>query len=137
MIIGLTVAACLPAHAIVLRYKPEVGVTTKCKASMSGRLHTVMESMGQTMQMEMTMTMQYSEKALATTEKGTKVETKLLSGEGTMSFDGQSQAIPVPTGRMVSVLDERGRVVELVEADFGDATMQQLMGSLVSVRGLP
>ncbi len=127
--LGFTVAACLPVHAIVLRYEPKVGTVTKYKASMAGRMHTSMAGMDEPMQMEMTTSMEYTEKVLAKTEKGTKVETKLVSGEGQVNFDGQSQTIPIPTGRMVAELDARGRLIELIETDLGDdAAMQQVMG---------
>ena len=124
---GLLAAACLPAHAIVLRYAPKVGEVTKHRASMAGRMETEMAGMGPAMRVEMTMSMEYSEKAVSATEETTRVETRLLGGNATMKMNGESHTEGLPSGRMVADMDRRGRVVRVVEADFGGEEMAQAM----------
>jgi len=83
--------------------------------------------MGQTMRGEITVDMDYSEKALSQDEKTTRVETELLGGKSEVSFAGQQQTTDMPTGRMVADLDARGRIVKLIESDLPGADQQQLM----------
>jgi hypothetical protein len=120
-------AGSLPAQAIVLRYQPKVGEVTKHKASMAGRMETEMPGMDQTMHIEMTMSMDYSEKALSATDETTRLETRLLGGSATMKMNGESHTEDMPTGRMVADMDRRGRVARLVEADFGAPEFGEMM----------
>lgn len=128
MVAALLFAACLPAQAIVLRYQPKVGVVYKHKATMAGRMESSAEGMGQSMRVEMTVSVDYSEKALSKTEEATRLETRLLGGTATVRMGEDSQTTDVPTGRMVADVDRRGRLVNLVEAEFGEDLTQELMG---------
>ncbi len=125
----LALALCVPAHAIVLRYRPEVGSVQRHKASMAGRMESSMEGMGQTMRAEMTVELEYSEKALSQTGETTQMETELLGGKAEVKFNQQTQTVDMPTGKMVADLDSRGRVVKLVEADLpGEGSSDPFMG---------
>lgn len=129
LVAGLLLVACLPAHAIVLRYRPEVDQVTKHKMTMAGRMEMSVEGMGQLMQMEITGTLNYAEKALSATAEATQVETRLTGGTMTAKGGGQSQTQDMPTGRMVADIDPRGRVLKMVSAEFeGEDAMAQGMG---------
>ncbi len=126
---GLLLAACLPAHAIVLRYRPKVDEAVKHKMTMAGRMQMSMEGMGQLMQVEMTGTLEYAEKALSAAEETTRVETRLTGGTMTAKVGDQAETQNMPTGRMVADLDQRGRLVKMVSAEFeGEDAMAQGMG---------
>jgi len=126
---GLLLVMCLPAHAIVLRYRPKVDEVVEHRMTMAGRMQMSVEGMGQLMQMEMTGSLEYAEKALSATEETTRVETRLTGGTMTAKGGGQSQTQDMPTGRMVADLDRRGRVVKMVSAEFeGEDAMAQGMG---------
>ncbi len=125
----LVLAVCVPADAVVLRFRPKVGSVQRHKASMAGRMETTMEGIGQTMRAEMTIDMEYSEKVLSQTEEATRLETELLGGRSEVTFNQQTQTMDVPTARMVADLDAQGRVIELIEADMPEGPMsEQLMG---------
>jgi hypothetical protein len=129
LVAGLLLVACLPAHAIVLRYRPKVDQVTKHKMTMAGRMEMSVEGMGQLMQMEISGTLNYAEKALSETAEATRVETRLTGGTMTAKGGGQSQTQDMPTGRMVADIDPRGRVVKMVSAEFeGEDAMGQGMG---------
>lgn len=112
-------AMCLPAHAVVFRYRPEVGVVTKYKVAIAGRATTTMEGVGETMQMEMTGAISYSEKALSETEDTVRVEQTMTGGQVTAKVEGESQTQEMPKGKFVADMDRRGRLIKVVEADFG------------------
>jgi hypothetical protein len=122
IVVGVALLAGARADAIVLRYEPKEGSVRKYKASMAGRMQTSMGEIGDGLQMEMTVEQRYEEKVLARTENGVKAETKLVSGEVTVDVNGQSQTIATPAGRVVTEMDDRGRVLKLVEVDFESAT---------------
>jgi len=109
----------LPAHAVMLRYSPKVGETIKHKVSMAGRTSAVVEGMGETMRMELSGAMQYTEKALSETPDTVRVETRVTGGKFTMSVGGQSESQQAPKGKFVADMDRRGRLVKAIEADFG------------------
>jgi hypothetical protein len=119
MAAGIVLLLGIPADAVVLRYAPKEGSVTKYQASVAGRMQASIPGLADTMQMEMTSTLRYDEKALAKTEKGMKIETALVSGEMVLDVNGQSQTVSMPTGRVVTEMDDRGRVLELVEVDLG------------------
>ena len=119
MAAGIVLLLGIPADAVVLRYAPEEGSVTKYQASMAGRMQASLPGVGDTMQMEMTTTLRYDETTLAKTEKGMKIETALVSGEMVVDVNGQSQAVSMPAWRVVTEMDDRGRVLELVEVDVG------------------
>ena len=127
MLVGMAATVCLPAHAVVLRYAPKVGEVHKQKATIAGRMEMTMEGLGQTMRGEITGDMDYSETALSQTEGVTRVKTEMLGGKMQVSLAGQSQSVDMPTGKMVADMDQRGRVVKLVEMDMPGA--EQMMGS--------
>lgn len=119
------VLTCLPAHAILLRYQPNVGEVAKHKGSIAGRVEVSITGMGaegmdQPMRGTMSGTMEYAEKALSQTEETTRIENRMLGGQMTVDMMGQSQTIDLPTMRTVTDVDRRGRFVELIEADLGD-----------------
>ncbi len=124
----LLLSAGSPAQAIVLRYRPEVNEVTKHKMSMAGSARVSMEGMGQVMQMELTGSLDYAEKALSETDETTRVETRLLGGTMTAKVSGESHTQPMPTGRTVVDRDRRGRLVKIVEAEFENLATPQLMG---------
>jgi hypothetical protein len=129
MVALLAVAVCVPAHAVVLRFRPKVDSVQKHKASMAGRMETTMEGMGQTMRAEMAIDMEYSEKVLSQTDDATRIETELLGGKGEITFNQQTQTMDMPTAKMVADLDAQGRVVKLIEVDMPEGAMsEQLMG---------
>ena len=129
MVTVLALAVCVPAHAVVLRFRPKVGAVHRHKATMAGRMETTMEGMGQTMRAEMAIDMEYSEKALSQTEDVTRLETELLGGKGEVTLNQQTQTMDMPTAKMVADLDPQGRVVKLIEADMPESAMsEQLMG---------
>jgi len=127
MVAGAMMVACMPAHAIVLRYTPKVGEVHKQKASMAGRMEMTMAALGQTMRGEMTIEMDYSEKALSQTETVTRMQTDLLGGKGSFSMAGQSQTMDMPTGKIVADMDRLGAMVKLIEMDMPGS--EQFMGS--------
>jgi len=129
MVALLALAICVPAHAVVLRFRPKVDSVQKHKASMAGRMETTMEGMGQTMRAEMAIDMEYSEKVLSQTEDATRLETELLGGKGEVTFNQQTQTMDMPTAKMVADLDAQGRVVKVIEVDMPEGAMsEQLMG---------
>jgi len=130
VVAGLLLAIALPAHAVVLRYEPEVGSVQRHKVSMAGRMESTVEGVGQTMRVEMTSEMTYSEKALSKTDETTTVETELLGGTTTMDMGGQTQTMKMPTGKIVAEMDRRGRMFELVETNMmGGEAAESIMGS--------
>ncbi|HUU55181.1 MAG TPA: hypothetical protein VMY87_09720 [Armatimonadota bacterium] len=129
MVAVLVLAICVPAHAIVLRFRPKVGSVQRHKASMAGRMESSMEGMGNTMRAEMTIEMDYSEKVVSQTDEATRLEAELLGGKAEITFNQQTQTMDMPTAKMVADLDARGRVVKLIEADMPDAKVSdQLLG---------
>jgi hypothetical protein len=124
---GLWLVSCVPAQAVVLRYRPTVGEVVKHKISMAGRMETTMAGMGQSMRMEMTGTIDYAEEALSETEETTRVENRWLGGKMSVRMNGESQSEDMPTGRLVVELDRRGRMVKMVEAEFGGESLTQGM----------
>ncbi len=124
----LVFAAVLPAHAIVLRYRPKVNEVAKHNISMAGGVRVSMEGMGQVMEMELTGSLDYTEKVLSETDETTRVETRLLGGAMAVKVSGESHTQPVPTGRMVVDLDQRGRLVKIIEAEFESVATPKLMG---------
>jgi len=112
-------AVALPAHAVVLRYTPKVGAVAKHKVTVAGRMQADMEGAGETMRMEMDGWVEYTESALSETADTVRIETRLTAGKMTMKMGEESQSEEMPTGRMVADMDRRGRLVKMVEADFG------------------
>jgi hypothetical protein len=113
---------------VVLRYAPKVGVEAKHKLAIKGRTEVVTEGMGATMRMEMTGTTFYSEKALSETPDRARMETLLTGGEFTIQMSGNTQTQEVPKGRIVADVDRQGRMLSLVESDFGGEA-QSIMGT--------
>ncbi|MCJ7797797.1 MAG: hypothetical protein MUQ56_13740 [Thermoleophilia bacterium] len=126
MVVGMAVTLCVPAHAIVLRYTPKVGEVHKQKATFAGRMQTSVEGMGELMRMEMTLEMEYSERALSQTDAVTRVQTDLTRGTLTLTMGGQSQPRDLGVGKTVLDLDRQGNVVKIVEMDMPEA--EQIMG---------
>ncbi len=124
MVVGISVVVCVPAHAVTLRYAPRVGEVHKQRAVVTGTADTT--AMGQTMNGTISMTMDYSEKALSQNNATTRVQTDLLGGKGSVSMAGQNQSIDLPTGKVVAEMDRRNRVVKLISAEVPGA--QDAMG---------
>jgi len=128
LLVCVLFGVCVPAHAIVLRYSPEPGQVRKSEANMAGKVETAMAAMGQTARIEMTMDMAYAEKIMSRSEGVSRVETEVLGGKVVTKMTQpmeQTQTTDVPTGRVVVDLDNRGRVVKMVEADMPGADMSQ------------
>jgi hypothetical protein len=124
---ALLVTALLPAHAVVLRFRPEIGATHRYKVTMSGRTNT--EMMGHAISVQTTGTIDYAEKALSREDDVTRYEKQQLGGSIELTQGGQSQTMDLPGGRSVVDVDSRGRVVEIVEAESeGETDEQPLMG---------
>jgi len=139
----LWLTAALPAHAIVLRYAPKVGVVTKHKVTLAGRTVASMEGMPQTMGLEITGTTFYTVKALSETPDRVRLETAVTGGKVTMKIDDGSQTQDIPKAKTVVELDRRARVVEVIEADAGggaspeDVMSAQNWANLSSFGALP
>jgi len=125
----LLAVMALPAQAVLLRYNPKVGVTTKHKFTMAGRTEVTAAAMPEPMRIEMEAVMHSVQKALSETPDTVKVETRLLDSSVKTNVAGQTQTQPIPEIRMVVQMDRRGRTVKLVEADMGDlAASAQMPG---------
>jgi hypothetical protein len=123
------VVSCLPAHAIVLRFTPKDGLVTKHNTTITGTTSMTMPGMeGGAMKMTMSGSVVTVEKVLSTTSDTATVETKITGGKMTMNMQGEKQAIDIPEGRIVAEMDDRGRMVKMIENDmnFGGGEM---MGS--------
>jgi hypothetical protein len=118
LVVGLWLTSCLPAHAIVLRYRPKVGAQTKHKVTMAGRMETEMGAMGQPMRMEMNGSIDYTEKAVSETPDRVQVETRITGGTMTVKMGAESQSQELPTGHMVAEVDRKGRTLSVIDADF-------------------
>ena len=120
------VVSCLPAHAIVLRYTPKKGQVAKHNSTITGSTSMTMPGMeGGAMKMTMSGSVLTVEKVLSTTSGTATVETKITSGKMTMNMQGQKQTIDIPEGRVVAEMDDRGRMVKMIEndMDFGAGGM--------------
>ncbi len=125
---ALALATSLPAHALVLRVQPEIGATHRYKLTMSGRTNT--EMMGQAVSTQTTGEVNYAEKVLSREGDVTRYETEVFGGSIEVTQAGQSQTIDLPSGRSVTEVDSRGRVVKVVEAESeGESDEQSLAGS--------
>jgi len=111
MTVGLALAVCLPAQAIVLTYAPRVGEVHKHKETVSGRTESTMEGADQPMRGEITGEREYSEKALSQTDRVTRVQTDLRGGKITLVVLGQSQSMDMPTGKLIADVDSRGQML--------------------------
>lgn len=123
------IASAVPAHAVALSYAPKVGVTVKHKLAVKGRTEAGVEGVDQTMRIEMTGVMQYSETAVSETQDQVRVETLSAGGKFTVKMGGQTQSQDVPKGKVVADMDRHGRLVKLVSADRGGkSSPQDMMG---------
>ena len=127
MTVGLALAVCLPAQAITLRYAPRVGEVHRQKTTIAGGMETTMEALSQPLRGQISVDMEYSEKALSQTDTLTRMQTDLLGGKAMVSMAGQSQTTDMPTGRMVADVDRLSRVVKVIQADLSGG--QQTMGA--------
>ncbi len=149
-VIGLGAAlwaalAVLPAQAVVLRYTPEVGSTTTYNLTMKGDISMAMPGLGDagggTGQVSSTMNM--VQKALAKQDNGTKVEMGMTGGTITSDISGESTSQQVTPSKAVLILDERGRMVQVVSSDSGGQSGQaglpglQDWGSFAGYGGFP
>ncbi len=127
---GVLVVAALPAHAVVLRFRPQVGTARQYKLTMSGRMTMEMAGVGEAMRTETTAEVEYREKALSREDDLTRYETELLGGKVNMTLGERIETMDVPTGRFVADMDSRGRLVKMVETEFeGETPQQPFMGS--------
>ncbi|MDH4179370.1 MAG: hypothetical protein OEV33_02585, partial [Armatimonadota bacterium] len=91
---------------------------------------TSIEGAGQFTQREATASVDYVEKALSETAETTRVESRWVRGTLTTKANGESHTEELPPGRMVADIDQRKRLAEVVEADFGGGVdSSALMGS--------
>lgn len=118
----LWAVACLPAHAIKLRYRPAKGTVVKHKTTLTGTT-TMDMPMGQgTMNMTTNGFITTTEKVLEATDNTVTVETVVTGGTMTLNMGGREQSIAMPQTRMVAETDDRGRVTKVIEADLGTQT---------------
>lgn len=152
-IIGLVVGVwlvslCLPAQAVLLRFKPEVNSIVKHKVTMSGRMETTGAMLPEPMRVEMTMGMTSRQKVLGQTPEGLKIHTSTSGGKMTMNtqglpgMEGSQNSMDVPESTTVTIMDERGRVKEIVSSDLPPAASQmplsnESLASLGSMTGFP
>jgi hypothetical protein len=130
LVAALWLGLTLPAHAVVLRYDPEVGQVTKHKIEMAGRTEVTMPGMPDTVRMEMTSLMRYTQKALSKQGGVARLETKFTGGKVTVSAQGETQTMDMPTtGRVVADVDGRRRVVKVIESDLGNMGVPGQMGA--------
>ena len=152
LVMGLWLASlCLPAQAVVLRFKPKVNSIVKHKVTMSGRTEMTNEMLPEPMRMTMTMVMTSRQKILGQTKEGLKVQTTSSDGKMTMNMEemagmegmgGGKQTMKVPDSKMVTIMDDRGRVQRLVSSDVPGAGGQmpfsnETLASLGGMTGLP
>ena len=126
LVFATFVVSCLPAHAIVLRYNPKKGLVAKHKTTITGSTSMTMPGMDMgTMKATMSGFVNTTEKVLATTADTATVETTITGGKMTVNVAGQKQSIDMPQGRMVAEMDDRGRMVKMIESDidFGEEGM--------------
>jgi hypothetical protein len=147
-VIGLAVTlwaalAAVPAQAVVLRYTPEVGSTTTYQLVMKGDFSMTMAGIGEAASGQINSTMSMTQKALAKQDNGTKVEMRLTGGKITSDVAGEDTSQQVPPSQAVVVLDDRGRMVEVVSTDTGGQTGQAGLpglddwGALAGYGGFP
>ena len=115
IIVGLTMAVCLPAHAIVLRYAPTVGEVHRYEVEAAGSFEMTMGAEGQSSPTQTTVEVQCEQRALSQTGAITRLQTNLLGGKGTRKWEGETEPVDVPTGRAVVEVDRRARITKLVE----------------------
>ncbi len=126
---GLLLVAHGPAQAVVLRYEPKVGSAYRYKQSLAGRMETSMAGVDQTMRMEFTGELNYSEKILSQTDQVSRVERELLGGQGEIKLDGDGETFDMPRGTVTAEVDRLGRIVRVQEGEFeGDEGMPPIMG---------
>ena len=154
LVVGLwLMSLCLPADAVVLRFKPGVNSIVKHKVTMSGRTEMTNEMLPQPMRMGLTMVMISRQKVLGRTDQGLKVQTTSSGGTMTMTFEGVEgmeglggmgggkQSQKLPDSKMVAIMDERGRVQQIVSSDVPGASDMPLsndtLASLSGMTGFP
>jgi carbon monoxide dehydrogenase subunit G len=147
-VIGLGVTlwaalAVLPAQAVVLRYTPEVGSTTTYKLTMKGDINMTMPGLQDAATGQVSSTMSMTQKALAKQDDGTKVEMAMTGGTITSDISGENTSQQMPSSKAVVVIDDRGRMAQVVSADSGEQTGQaglpglQDWGALAGYGGFP
>lgn len=141
--------AASPASGVVLRFKPAVGSIVKQKITMSGRMETTGAMLPQPMRMQMKMAMSSRQKVLGQTDQGLKVQTTTSDGKMDMTMEGMGgaaggqQSQPIPDTKMVVVMDDRGRLKQVVSSDLPGVGGGQMplsndaLASLGSMVGFP
>lgn len=117
LLAALFLAAPLPAHAILLRYRPKINALTKHRIAADGTLTASSEETGQITEMEVTAHVDCREKALSDTAETTRVETRWIRGVVTAKTNGQVRTEQLATRRSVVEMDQRKRLLEIVEQD--------------------
>jgi hypothetical protein len=144
--LGVTLWAALialPAQAVVLRYTPEVGSTTTYNLVMKGDINMTMPGLEDAATGQVSSTMSMVQKALAKQDNGTKVEMAMTGGTITSDISGQNTSQQVPASKAVIVIDDRGRMAQVVTADSGEQSGQaglpglQDWGALAGYGGFP
>jgi hypothetical protein len=118
MVAGLIMAACMPAHAIVLRYAPTVGEVHRYEVKAAGSFEMTMGAEGQNSPTQTTAEVQCEQRALSQTGDVTRLQTDLLGGKTTTKCDDQTESGEAPTGKVVVEVDRRARVTRLVEMNL-------------------
>lgn len=121
------VLAGLPAQAVVLRYQPEVGSTTTYKLVMKGDMSMTMPGLEEATGGDVNSTMTMVQKALAKQDNGTKVEMRITEGKLTVTMTGEKTSQDLPSSQAVMVLDDRGRMAELLSSDSGGLGPQETL----------
>ena len=119
LLLLLGAAAALPAHAVVLRYAPKVGVISKYQLTMTGQVDTSLQGLDQAMSLGITGAVQYCETALSESPDRVRVERRTTGGEITLRMGEDAETRQVPGSRMVADMDRRGRLLKIVEQDAG------------------
>ena len=114
---------CLPAHAVVLRFKPKVNSIVKHKVTMSGRMEMTNDMFPEPMRVQMSMVTTEREKVLGETPEGLKIQTTTSGGKvksSTEGAEGDEDSQKLPDTTTVMIVDDRGRVKQVVSADLGE-----------------
>lgn len=136
----------LPAEAVVLRFKPKVNSIVTHKVTMSGQMEMSSEMLPEPMRLQMTMTMTERQKVLGETPEGLKIQTTTSDAKMTMkglkAAGNSRESQQIPDSTIVMIMDDRGRVKEIVSTDIPGAQGQmpfsnETLASLSGMTGFP
>jgi hypothetical protein len=134
------------AQSVLLRFRPKVNSIVKHKITLSGRMEMTTAMLPEPMRVQLTMAMMSREKVLGETPEGLKIQTTTSEGKVKMVMEGMgesdAQSQKIPDSKVVMVMDDRGRVKEVVSTDIPGAGEQmplsnETLASLGGMAGFP